>query len=117
MGIFSKPKGLYADKDEYTSKELIFDVTKIEFGRGTGYQGQDEWLCTLAVAGREPEVMSFGRNPKRDALMKQAHEQLVTGEPIRNITLRKSGNAYYFNEVEGADLQDGLPFGDDEIPF
>jgi hypothetical protein len=43
-------------------------------------------------------MLTLGANPKRDEQMREAQAHLKRGGSIKNIRLRRSGNAYYFTD-------------------
>jgi hypothetical protein len=99
--IFSFGSGrLYADNDEYASKDLPFDILTIAFESGRGFEGGDRWAITVKAKDRDPEVMTLGANPKRDEQLQAAQAYLDRVGPITNVRLRRSGNAYYFANAE-----------------
>lgn len=85
----------YADKDEYVTKSLAFDILKIVFESGKGYDGNDRWALTAKCADREPEILTLGSNAKRDEQLREAQAYLKRGGSLKNVRLRQSGNAYY----------------------
>lgn len=96
---FGSPRS-YVDNAELASEKRTFDILEIDFEPGKGYEGQDRWLITVKSAGREPEYLSLGANPKRDGELREAQAHLETGGTITNKRLHRSGNAYYFMNVE-----------------
>lgn len=90
---------LYANNDEYAEKGLLFDILSIEFEPGKGYEGRDRWALTLKAKDREPELMTLGSNPKRDEELRRAQAHLKRGGTLKNVRLRRSGNAYYITEA------------------
>ena len=88
----------YADNSEFASKGFQFDVLAVAFEPGRGYDGKDRWLMTVKPADREPELLSLGSNPKRDEQLKAARAHLEGGGTIKNVRLRRSGNAYYLTD-------------------
>jgi hypothetical protein len=89
----------YADKSEYTTKALVFSITDVTFEREAGFEGADRWSVTIhAQDGREPQLMTFGTNPKRNDLMEALMAHIAAHGPV-DATLVKSGNAYYFKNV------------------
>jgi hypothetical protein len=90
------PSASYANCDEYASKGLLFDILAIAFEPGRGYEGRDRWAVTVKAQDRDPEVLTLGSNPKRDAKLREAQAYLERSDTIKNVRLRRSGNAYYF---------------------
>ena len=60
--------------------------------------GQDRWALTVKVADRDREILSLGCNPKRDEQLAAAQAHLARGGTIKNVRLRRSGNAYYLTD-------------------
>lgn len=88
----------YADNSEYASKNLTFDILTISFETGRGYEGQDRWAVTVKPADRDCEILSLGSNSGRDEQLRAAQAHLERGGTIKNVRLRRSGNAYYFTD-------------------
>ncbi len=90
----------FADKDELIEKNLTFTIKSIELQEDRGYEeGTDRWAVTIALDGRPDEIITFGCNDQRDAQLKSAQDFLARRGSIPNIRLRKSGRAYYFENV------------------
>ena len=88
----------YANKDEYIEKDLSFTLKAIEFQAGKGFEKQDRWALTVEPDdGRGEELLTFGSNEKRDAVLKSAQAFIKQQGPIHGVRLRKSGNAYYLH--------------------
>lgn len=88
----------YANNDEYAEKGVLFDILAIEFEPGKGFEGRDRWALTVEPKDRDPEIMTFGSNPKRDEQLRSAEAHLKRGGAIKNKRLRRSGNAYYLTD-------------------
>lgn len=92
---------LYADKDEYTSKNLIFTINAIEFQEKRGFEGADRWAVTVSFDdGRPHEIVTLQSNDERDAELRAAATHIENHGPIPNTVLVKSGKAYYFRKVD-----------------
>ena len=93
---------LYADKDEYVSKKLVFTINTIEFQEGRGFEGADRWAVTVSVDdGRPDEIITLQSNDERDAELQSAAAHIENHGPIDKTTLVKSGKAYYFRKNDG----------------
>ncbi len=100
---FSAGIAPYADKDEYLTKALTFDVVSIEFEEGRGYEGGDRWAVTVEPNdGRGREIVTLGANEKRDAQMRAAQDHIAKRGPIRGVSLKRSGRAFYLANGAGA---------------
>jgi len=94
----------YADKDELLEKDLPFTVKAIEFQPEKGFENQDRWAITIEPDdGRGEELLTFGSNEKRDALLKSAQAFIKQRGPIHDVRLRKSGKAYYLHNSPDAE--------------
>jgi hypothetical protein len=95
---------LYADKDEYLAKNLIFTIKGVEYQEGAGFEaGSDRWAVTVAPNdGRPDEIITLQSNEKRDELLHAAHEHITKHGPIQNVRLTRSGKAFYFDTVAEA---------------
>ena len=92
---------LYADKDEYISKKLVFTIKGVEFQENRGFEGANRWAVTVAVDdGRPDEIITLQSNEERDAELQSAAAYIENHGPIRNTTLVKSGKAYYFRKTD-----------------
>lgn len=91
------PSTSYANSDEYATKGFLFDILAIAFEPGRGYEGRDRWAITVKVQDRDPEILTLGSNPKRDEQLREAQAYLERSDAIKNVRLRRSGNAYYFS--------------------
>ena len=92
---------LYADKDEYVSKKLVFTINAIEFQEKRGFEGADRWAVDVSVAdGRPDEIITLQSNEERDAELQSAAAHIENHGPISNTTLVKSGKAYYFRKAD-----------------
>lgn len=91
---------LWAEKDEYLAKGLIFTIKAIDFQEKAGFEGADRWAVTVSANdGRPDEVITLQSNDKRDAELVAAAAHIEDHGPIRNIRLAKSGNAFYFRNA------------------
>ena len=92
---------LYADKDEYVAKGLIFTINAVEFQEEAGFELADRWAVTVAADdGRPDEIITLQSNEKRDAELETASTHIAKQGPIPNTKLVKSGRAYYFRKVD-----------------
>jgi hypothetical protein len=90
---------LYADKDEYVSKKLVFTINGIDFQEKRGFEGADRWAVTVSANdGRPDEIITLQSNDERDADLQSAAAHIENHGPIGNTTLVKSGKAYYFRK-------------------
>src|SRR5438552_44718 len=86
----------YATKDELLEKDLSFTVKAIECQPSRGFDNQDRWAITIEPDDdRGEELLTFGSNEKRDALLKTAATFIKQQGAIRHVRLGKSGKAYY----------------------
>jgi hypothetical protein len=92
---------LYAEKDEYLAKTLIFTIKEIEFQENAGFEeGTDRWAVTVSPNdGRPDEIITLQANEKRDAELEAAAAHIKEHGPIPNHKLVKSGKAYYFRKA------------------
>jgi|SRR5579862_9265939 len=91
---------LYADKDEYVAKGLIFTINAFEFQEKAGFEQADRWAVMVTVNdGRPGEIITLQSNERRDAELHAAADHIAKHGPIRNAQLVKSGKAYYFRNV------------------
>lgn len=91
---------LYAEKDEYLAKRLIFTINTIEFQENAGVEKSDRWAVTVSPDdGRPDEVITLPSNDKRDAEFVAAASHIEDHGPIRNCRLVKIGKAYYFRNA------------------
>lgn len=91
---------LYADKDEYLAKGLIFTIKSIEFQENAGFEGTDRWAVTVSVNdGRHDEIITLQSNEARDAELEAAAAHIAKYGPIRSTQLVKPGKAFYFRKV------------------
>jgi hypothetical protein len=91
---------LYADKDEYLAKGLVFTIKSIEFQEAGGFEDTDRWAITVSVDdGRPDEIITLQSNEARDAELKAAAGHIAKCGPIRNTQLVKPGKAFYFRKV------------------
>lgn len=91
---------MYADKDEYLAKNVIFTIKVIEFEESAGYEGTDRWAISVAPDdGRPDEIITLQANDKRDAELQAAADHITKHGPIANTKLVKSGKAYYFRKA------------------
>jgi hypothetical protein len=91
---------LYAEKDEYIAKDLIFTIKAVAFQPQAGYEGADRWAVTVELDDRPDEIITLQSNENRDAELKAAAEHISKHGPIRNTKLVKSGKAYYFRKAD-----------------
>jgi hypothetical protein len=92
---------LYADKDEYLAKGLVFTIKSIEYQKGAGFDNRDRWSATISLAdGRPDEIITLQANDKRDAELRAAATHIEKHGPIGSTKLVKSGKAYYFRKAE-----------------
>jgi hypothetical protein len=98
---FSFSRGpLYAEKDEYLAKRLVFTMNTIEFQEKAGVENTDRWAVTVSPDdGRPDEVITLSSNDKRDAELVAATSHIEDHGPIRKCTLVKIGKAYYFRNA------------------
>jgi hypothetical protein len=89
----------FADKDEISSKNLVFTIGSIVLEQGRGFEGGDRWAITVSIDGRPNEIITLGCNEKRDNELRTAKAHLEKHGPIRNVRLKKSGNTYYLETV------------------
>jgi hypothetical protein len=95
--------GLYADKDEYLAKNLIFRMKGVKYEEGAGFEGSDRWAVTAAPNdGRPDEIITLQSNEKRDEQLYAAQEHIAKHGPIQNVRLTRSGKAFYFDTVAEA---------------
>src|SRR5690349_13170854 len=88
---------LYADKDEYIGKGLVFTINAIEFQEKAGFEQTDRWAVMVTVDdGRPDEIITLQSNERRDAELRAAADHIAKHGPIPNTQLVKSGKAYYF---------------------
>jgi hypothetical protein len=91
---------LYADKDEYISKSLVFTINKVYYQEEAGYEGANRWAVYVQPDdGRPEEIITLQCNTKRDGELFQALDHIADHGPIRNVQLVKSGKAYYFRNL------------------
>ena len=91
---------LYADKDEYIAKKLVFTIKAIEFEEHGGFEGAPRWTITVSVDdGRPDDLITLQSNERRDAELQAAADHIAKHAPIRSAQLVKSGKAYYFRNV------------------
>lgn len=87
---------IYADKSEYIEKDLVFTIVSIQHEAGRGFDGDDRWAVSVVPAdGRIAEIITFSCNAKRDEQLQAAKAHIKEHGPIKDVRLRKSGNAYY----------------------
>ena len=92
---------IYADKDEYISKRLIFTIKAIEFQEKRGFEGADRWSVTASFDDDRPdEIVTLQSNNERDAELWAAAAHIENQGPIPNTVLVKSGKAYYFRKAD-----------------
>jgi hypothetical protein len=95
---------LYADKDEYIAKNLVFTIKAIEYQKGAGYEGADRWTVMICPKdGRPDEIITLQSNEPRDAELQAAAAHIEKHGPIANTKLVKSGKAYYFRKAAEAE--------------
>jgi hypothetical protein len=88
----------YADKTEYTEKNLLFKVASIEFEEGRGFDGADRWSVTVQPEdGRGSELLTFSCNDKRDQQMHAALQYINRNGPIHGVRPKRFGKAYYLD--------------------
>jgi hypothetical protein len=91
---------LYADKDEYVVKKLVFDIKKIEFQEKAGFEGTNRWAVTASPKdGRPDEIITLQSNEGRDEQFYAAQAHLVKAGVIRTVRLIRSGKAFYFENA------------------
>lgn len=91
---------IYADKDEYVAKKLIFEIKKVEFQEKAGFEGSARWAITVSPKdGRPDEIITLQSNDGRDEQLYAAQAHLARGGAIRNVRLTKSGKPYYLDTV------------------
>jgi hypothetical protein len=89
---------IYAQNAEYANENLRFAILAVAHESGTGFEGRDRWAVTVKSTDREPEVLTFGCNPKRDEEFRSVQAHLARGGTIPNVRLRLAGGAYYFTD-------------------
>ncbi len=91
---------LWADKDEYVAKNLVFTIGKIVFEKGGGFEGADRWaIYVQADDGRSEEIITLQSNEKRAAELVAAAAHIERLGPIPNVKLVKARKAYYFRSA------------------
>jgi hypothetical protein len=91
---------LYADKDEFLGKNLVFTIKGVEFQEGAGFEGADRWAVTVSPSdGRLDEIITLQSNDNRDDQLRAAADHINKHGPIPNTKLVKSGKAYYFRKA------------------
>src|ERR1700735_1434360 len=91
---------LFADKDEYITKRLVFTINAIDFQEKAGFEQTDRWALTVTVDdGRPDELITLPSNEARDAELRSAAESIAQDGPIHNARLVKSGKAYYLRNT------------------
>lgn len=91
----------YAQKDEYATKGLIFDIEEVKYEEGAGFDGADRWAVSVRRHdSKEVEIVTLGSNEKRDEQMQAALDYIETHGLVKNVTLKKSGRAYFFENVK-----------------
>ncbi len=94
---------LYADKDEYVAKKLVFTIKSIEYEEHGGFEGAPRWSTIVSVNdGRPDEIITLQANEKRDQLLQGAKAHLEAHGPIHNVQLVKRGKTFYFNTITEA---------------
>ena len=89
---------LFAEKDEYVEKKLVFTIKSIEYEEHGGFEGAPRWSITVSVDdGRPDEIITLQANEKRDQQMQAAKAHIEAHGPIRGVQLAKRGKAFYFN--------------------
>ncbi len=64
---------LYADKDEYVAKKLVFTIKAIEYQEHGGFEGADRWAITVTARRWPPdEIITLQSNEKRDQQLQAA---------------------------------------------
>jgi hypothetical protein len=91
---------LYAEKDEFLAKKLVFTIKSIEYEEHGGFEGAPRWPITVTVDdGRPDEIITLQANEKRDQQLQAAKAHLDANGPIHNVQLAKRGKAFYFNTI------------------
>ena len=94
---------LFAEKDEFLAKKLVFTIKSIEYEEHGGFEGAPRWSITVTVDdGRPDEIITLQANEKRDQQMQAAKAHLEAHGPIHNVQLAKRGRAFYFNTIADA---------------
>jgi len=94
---------LYADKDEFLAKKLVFTIKSIEYEEHGGFEGAPRWSITVTVDdGRQDEIVTLQANEKRDQQLQAAKSYLEAHGPIHNVQLVKRGRSFYFNTITEA---------------
>jgi len=94
---------LFAEKDEYLEKGLIFTIKAIEYQETAGFEGAPRWAITVAPSdGRPDEIITLQANEKRDQQLQAAEKHIAARGPIHNVRLAKRGKAFYFDTVAEA---------------
>ena len=87
----------YADKDEYATKSLVFEICSIDYEANAGFEGQDRWsICVLVDDNRGSELITLQCNDKRDEQMRSANAFIEVHGAIKGSRLKKSGRTFYF---------------------
>jgi len=95
---FSVLGPIYADKDELTAKGTRFDIVSI-----TEEQGAfgPRWVVSIDREDCDgDELITMGKNERRDQEMQNALTYLAKHKTIPNVRLRKIGKAYVFTTAE-----------------
>ena len=91
---------LYAEKDEYIAKNLVFTVKAIDYQEKAGFEGSDRWAIRVSPDdGRPDEIITLQANNKRDAELQAAADHIEKRGSIANVKLVKSGKAYYLRSA------------------
>ncbi len=88
----------YVKPEEIARTGLPFDISSIEFQPNRGFEGRDRWALSIQRPDHDPEILTLGSNPGRDAQLKEAQAFLERGGSLRNIRLALRGNTYYLND-------------------
>ena len=85
---------LYAEKDEYLAKKLVFTIKSIDYEEHGGFEGAPRWSITVSVDdGRPDEIITLQANEKRDQQLQAAKAHLEAQGPIHNVQLAKQGTS------------------------
>lgn len=95
---FGSPK-FFSDKEELIEKNIVFTINTIDLEEGRGYEGDDRWALAISMEGRPDEVLTLGKNDRRDTQFHAARDHISKHGPIGNVRLTKSGNAYYLEDA------------------
>lgn len=86
----------FADKDEYFTKNLRFDISAVTFDENGGYKNEPRWRVDIENISdnRPPEILTFGCNEQRDTIMESMVQYIANHGFIVSASIRKLGRAY-----------------------